>query len=260
MVTSNSTVSHHTMANTRWLIANFDLGVVPTSTTPLQGNLITGNQTVYGIEGVMEAYKICLKNCTIYGPTNFAPTINEAAKKASSFPQDGSRYQILLVITDGDICDMMDTKKAIIEASELPLSIIIVGVGTAEFDRMEELDSDDKLLSYNGLVAKRDIVQFVPFRKFLPNLSGNQRVQEIQRIQDELAREVLAEIPKQVISYMKWHKIEPKLPTMEKENDFEFLDFNVRSCSPPPSYNEAINKENVRSLNNRIVPTAPDEQ
>ena len=31
------------------------------------------------------------------------------------------------------------------EASELPMSIIIVGVGNADFDDMERLDSDDKL-------------------------------------------------------------------------------------------------------------------
>jgi hypothetical protein len=32
------------------------------------------------------------------------------------------------------------------EASELPMSIIIVGVGNADFDDMERLDSDDELL------------------------------------------------------------------------------------------------------------------
>lgn len=47
------------------------------------------------------------------------------------------------------------------------MSIIIVGVGGADFGAMEFLDSDDKLLrSPNGDVASRDIVQFVPFREF----------------------------------------------------------------------------------------------
>ena len=31
------------------------------------------------------------------------------------------------------------------EASELPISIIIVGVGDADFSDMERLDADDKL-------------------------------------------------------------------------------------------------------------------
>ena len=40
---------------------------------------------------------------------------------------------------------MDQTKAAIVEASALPMSIIIVGVGSADFDMMEELDSDDQL-------------------------------------------------------------------------------------------------------------------
>jgi len=47
------------------------------------------------------------------------------------------------MLTDGVISDMGDTKRAIIAASRLPLSIIIVGVGGADFSAMDELDSDD---------------------------------------------------------------------------------------------------------------------
>lgn len=36
------------------------------------------------------------------------------------------------------------------QASSLPLSIIIVGVGAADFASMEHLDGDDKLLEYQG--------------------------------------------------------------------------------------------------------------
>lgn len=62
---------------------------------------------------------------------------------------------------------MDQTRTAVVEASRLPLSIIIVGVGGADFSAMEFLDSDDKLLtSPRGDVATRDIVQFVPFRDF----------------------------------------------------------------------------------------------
>ena len=51
-------------------------------------------------------------------------------------------YFILLVLTDGEITDMDETIKAIVEASYLPLSIIIVGVGSANFSNMEYLDAD----------------------------------------------------------------------------------------------------------------------
>lgn len=77
------------------------------------------------------------------------------------------QYYVLLIITDGVITDMDLTRAAIVEASRLPMSIIIVGVGGADFSAMEFLDSDDRLLtSPGGDVASRDIVQFVPFRDF----------------------------------------------------------------------------------------------
>jgi hypothetical protein len=51
----------------------------------------------------------------------------------------------------------------------LPISIIIVGVGNADFDNMETLDGDTALYSSNNQKATRDIVQFVPFRKYNNN-------------------------------------------------------------------------------------------
>lgn len=85
------------------------------------------------------------------------------------------QYFVLLIITDGVITDMDQTRTAIVEASHFPMSIIIVGVGGADFSAMEFLDSDDKLLSSpRGDVASRDIVQFVPFRDFQVRTSSQQ--------------------------------------------------------------------------------------
>jgi hypothetical protein len=62
---------------------------------------------------------------------------------------------------------------------------------------MEELDSDDALLrDARGRTAARDIVQFVPFRNF----HGNPH---------QLAKEVLAEVPLQLTSFMKVKGMEP---------------------------------------------------
>ncbi len=52
-------------------------------------------------------------------------------------------YFILLLLTDGALSDMGETKKAVIRASRLPMSIIIVGVGEANFSAMTELDADE---------------------------------------------------------------------------------------------------------------------
>uniref|UniRef100_A0A493SWJ3 Copine family member 9 n=1 Tax=Anas platyrhynchos platyrhynchos TaxID=8840 RepID=A0A493SWJ3_ANAPP len=128
---------------------------------PLNNN--EDNPSCNGIEGVLESYLQSLRTVQLYGPTNFAPVINQVAGTAAQVT-DGSQYHVLLIITDGVISDMLQTKEAIVtvsapcgratgsqapqilrvlpplplpstpQASALPMSIIIVGVGPAEFD------------------------------------------------------------------------------------------------------------------------------
>uniref|UniRef100_A0A8D3BAZ9 Copine Va n=1 Tax=Scophthalmus maximus TaxID=52904 RepID=A0A8D3BAZ9_SCOMX len=167
---------------------------------PLNGNI--DNPYCNGMEGILEAYHQSLKTVQLYGPTNFAPVVNHVASYAAAV-QDGSQYFVLLIITDGVISDMAQTKEAIVNAAKLPMSIIIVGVGQAEFDAMVELDGDDIRISSRGKLAERDIVQFVPFRDYMDR-TGN-HVLSMAR----LAKDVLAEIPDQLISYMKSRGIKP---------------------------------------------------
>lgn len=60
--------------------------------------------------------------------------------------QHNQKYMILLIITDGIINDMQKTIDEIVRGSSLPLSIIIVGVGEADFTSMDVLDADDEPL------------------------------------------------------------------------------------------------------------------
>uniref|UniRef100_A0A674CS27 Copine Va n=1 Tax=Salmo trutta TaxID=8032 RepID=A0A674CS27_SALTR len=183
---------------------------------PLNGNI--ENPYCNGMEGILEAYHQSLKTVQLYGPTNFAPVVNHVAKYAAAV-QDGSQYFVLLIITDGVISDMAQTKEAIVNAAKLPMSIIIVGVGQAEFDAMVELDGDDIRISSRGKLAERDIVQFVPFRDYMDR-TGN-HVLSMAR----LAKDVLAEIPEQLILYMKSRGIKPcLLPPLNEEPDPEDQD------------------------------------
>lgn len=92
-----------------------------------------------------------------------------------------------------------------------------MGVGDAVFDAMDELDSDDVRLTVKGHYAERDIVQFVPLNKFLSK-NG-----ESIKSQADLAKEVLAEIPEQITSYMKSRGLKPKS-----------LDVPQSESAPPP--------------------------
>ncbi|KAJ1521162.1 hypothetical protein ONE63_002857 [Megalurothrips usitatus] len=164
-------------------------------------NMHPENPYCFGVEGVLGAYHNCIRQVQLYGPTNFAPVINHVAKFASVY-KDGSNYFILLILTDGVITDMPQTVQAIVSASFLPMSIIIVGIGNADFSAMETLDADTVALQSGKQRAARDIVQFVPFNKFTS--SGDPQTARLR-----LAREVLAEIPTQFLGFMKSHSISP---------------------------------------------------
>ncbi|XP_035827154.1 copine-3 isoform X2 [Aplysia californica] len=161
------------------------------------------NPYCQGIDGVLQAYYNCIQTVQLYGPTNAAPIIQHVSKFAAMAQrEEGSKgahaYFVLLMLTDGVLSDMSNTRSAIVAASELPMSLIIVGVGNADFSDMEILDGDNGVLrAPGGQPCKRDIVQFVPFREFKNSTPV------------ELARSVLAEVPKQVTGYYKMRGMQP---------------------------------------------------
>jgi hypothetical protein len=81
--------------------------------------------------------------------------------------------------------------RAIVAAAAAPMSIIIVGIGKSDFSSMKRLDGDGGTLRDRvGTAAPRDIVQFVPFSKYKCSSAA-------------LAADVLAELPGQVMQYMR---------------------------------------------------------
>ena len=59
---------------------------------------------------------------------------------------------------------MDQTIDSLVEASYLPISVIIIGIGNADFSNMDVLDADDEpLVDSNNRKADRDLVQFVPY-------------------------------------------------------------------------------------------------
>ncbi|KAK6127829.1 hypothetical protein DH2020_038431 [Rehmannia glutinosa] len=154
---------------------------------------------VDGIHGIMTAYTSALFNVSLAGPTLFGHVVTNAAQIASaSVAKNERKYFVLLIITDGVITDLQETKDAFVMASDLPLSILIVGVGGADFKEMEILDADkgERLESSTGRVASRDIVQFVPFR-------------DVQSGEISVVQSLLAELPSQFLKYVRARGIVP---------------------------------------------------
>lgn len=81
--------------------------------------------------------------------------------------RDYQMYHCLLILTDGIIHDLRETVDRIVKGASHPLSIIIVGIGDADFTAMETLDSDEyELVNGCGEKARRDICQFVRLNDF----------------------------------------------------------------------------------------------
>ncbi|XP_020246259.1 protein BONZAI 2-like isoform X2 [Asparagus officinalis] len=154
---------------------------------------------VEGIHGIMSAYMGALRNVSLAGPTLFGPVITTASQIASqSLSHNQQKYYVLLIVTDGVITDLQETKDALVNASDLPLSILIVGVGGADFKEMEVLDADkgERLENSTGRVPTRNVVQFAPLQDVQSDGDGVTVIQSL-----------LAELPGQFMSYMRTRDI-----------------------------------------------------
>ncbi|CAG8622143.1 2285_t:CDS:2 [Gigaspora margarita] len=181
-------------------------------------NFLCGSSYNTGISRAINIYKHSLQNVNLSGPTNFSPiiqTISNNLKELVSM-QDNV-YAILLIITNGIISDLTNTIEIILNATIYPLSILIVGVGNADFSNMTLLDNELLKCKWNGNLHPRDIVHFVRINDFIQDTI-------------DLPKAVLKEIPDQIIEYMKYHNIEPK----RSNNKMEIL------SSLLPAYTESL--------------------
>jgi hypothetical protein len=162
-------------------------------------NMNKANPNVQGVDEIVEAYRKSLDSIELSGPTLLRPFLHNlnSAIKGKRIDQNNQEYNIALILTDGVINDMESTIEEIVIASSLPISIIIVGIGNADFKDMEVLNANtEPLVDKNGVTMARDIVQFVAFR-------------EVGNSPERLRSEVLAEIPREIVKFFLMKDIKP---------------------------------------------------
>ena len=175
-----------------------NLGKYNYNNYPINCNINDPN--IHLIDNVLKEYRTFITKVQLWGPTSFAPMIRDLNNEVKENLQKGMTmsYNILMILTDGQIDDMQDTIDELVEASFLPISVIIVGIGSSDFGNMDILDADDKpLFDRRKRKADRDLVQFVPFNNY-------------KNDPPKLAEQVLEEIPRQVIEYYQHKGIKPK--------------------------------------------------
>ena len=126
------------------------------------------NPKIFGIQGIVDTYRSTLTQIGLSGPTYFAPLLRDFRKYVY---RKANQYNISLLLTDGEIHDMTQTKELIDKLSYDPRSIIIFGVGNYDFEGMQELDELDgdggnfKQFTDGNQTASHDIVQFVAYNE-----------------------------------------------------------------------------------------------
>jgi E3 ubiquitin-protein ligase RGLG len=110
--------------------------------------------------------------------------------------QSGGQYHVLVIIADGQVTRSVDTEfgqlstqeqmtvDAIVQASEFPLSIILVGVGDGPWDMMKEFDDNIPARSFDNF-------QFVNFTAIM-----SKKITQSKK-ETEFALSALMEIPLQ---------------------------------------------------------------
>uniref|UniRef100_A0ACD5WN57 Uncharacterized protein n=1 Tax=Avena sativa TaxID=4498 RepID=A0ACD5WN57_AVESA len=146
-----------------------------------------------GFSEALERYRELVPHLRLAGPTSFAPIIEMGM---TIVEQSGGQYHVLLIIADGQVTRSVDTASgqlssqeqktvdAIVRASELPLSIVLVGVGDGPWDMMKEFDDNIPARAFDNF-------QFVNFSEIMSKNMPQSRKEAA------FALSALMEIPQQ---------------------------------------------------------------
>ncbi|KMZ72748.1 putative Copine [Zostera marina] len=151
-----------------------------------------------GFEEALSRYKEIVPQLRLSGPTSFAPIIEMAM---TIVEHSGGQYHVLLIIADGQVTRSVDTETvrlsiqeektvdAIVEASQYPLSIVLVGVGDGPWDMMKEFDDNIPSRAFDNF-------QFVNFTEIMA------KSEQQSKKETEFALAALMEIPSQYMATM----------------------------------------------------------
>lgn len=200
-----------------------------------------------GFQEALARYREIVPHLRLSGPTSFSPIIEMAT---TIVEQSGGQYHVLVIIADGQVTRSVDTEfgqlstqeqmtvDAIVQASEFPLSIILVGVGDGPWDMMKEFDDNIPARSFDNF-------QFVNFTSIMSKKTSQSKKET------EFALSALMEIPLQ-------YKATLELGILGRR----FAKSPERVPLPPPfaSYNTISRAAPSRANSFRSMPSHPRDE
>jgi hypothetical protein len=117
----------------------------------------------------------------------------------SARQKGGQSYTTLVILTDGSVSDVNATADALRQVSDAPLSVVIVGIGQADFSGRRFLDDFETS-------SKRDIAQFVEFNAHKNSCQS-------------LTSATLHEIPDQLVKFFTSKGIMPSSPIQKDDEE-----------------------------------------
>ena len=200
------------------------------------------NPEIELVDNIIKVYQEFIKNVKLSGPTYFTELINKIISNIKE-QNDPREYQVLMILTDGNVLDFAETINALVEGSYYPLSVIIIGIGDTKFEKMKQLDGDKiPLISRKGIKRQRDLVQFVEFNKYEGDAN-------------KLVYEVLEEIPRQVIEYYTLNYVYPDMIKEEgiiKINNIDNFAKDIKE-SIQDNPNESVNIKNTIEIGEKEI-------
>lgn len=200
---------------------------------------------VTGVEGVIRAYQRALHVARLHGPTRLSEVCRMGANYSAPYAEANTKndngvdmlYHVLLILTDGAIDDQIETISEVAKASDLPISIVVIGIGDEDFAFLEDLTAEvgayrrmqeeakppaparqDSSVSLSGGPGgqknreqplrgpTRNIVHFVKYADFRDKPR-------------DLAAAALSELPREVCGYYTSRNVKPRgLETMEDDS------------------------------------------
>ncbi|XP_066359650.1 E3 ubiquitin-protein ligase RGLG2-like [Miscanthus floridulus] len=200
-----------------------------------------------GFQEALARYREIVPHLRLSGPTSFAPIVEMAT---TIVEQSCGQYHVLVIIADGQVTRSVDTEfgqlstqeqmtvDAIVQASEFPLSIILVGVGDGPWDMMKEFDDNIPARSFDNF-------QFVNFTAIMSKKISHSKKET------EFALSALMEIPLQ-------YKATLELGILGRR----IGESSERIPLPPPfaSYSTVSRAEPSQANSYRSVPSHPREE